>query len=345
MEKIEPISQDTGIVTEHTTEWHSINWKKAYRQVRKLRQRIFKATREGNWKKVNKLQRLMLRSYSNVQISVKTATQQNKGKRTAGVDQEKCLNPQERGQMVDRLINLKSWAAKPTKRIYIPKANGKQRPLGIPSITDRCLQAIVKNTLEPAWEAQFEGTSYGFRPGRSAHDARQRIFSNIKGEKNRKWWIVEADIKGCFDNIAHQPLLESIGNFPARKQIKDWLKAGYVDKNTFHPTESGTPQGGIISPLLANIALHGLETELGITYKRVKRNNRASYWENKSNRTIARFADDFVIITESKEDAVNAKEITKKWLSKRGLELSEEKNQDNSPNRRIRFPRMELQEI
>ncbi|NEQ87029.1 MAG: retron-type reverse transcriptase [Moorea sp. SIO2I5] len=167
MEKIEPTSKEVGIVTKQTTEWHSIEWKKAYRQVRKLRQRIFKATRQGNWKKVNKLQRLMLRSYSNIQVSVRKATQDNKGKRTAGIDKEKALNPQERGKMVDTLSNLKQWKPKPTKRIYIPKSNGKQRPLGIPSITDRCIQAIVKNALEPAWEAQFEATSYGFRPGRS----------------------------------------------------------------------------------------------------------------------------------------------------------------------------------
>ncbi|WP_293120858.1 reverse transcriptase N-terminal domain-containing protein [Moorena sp. SIO4G3] len=249
MEKIEPTPENVGIVTEQTTYWHSIDWKKAHRQVRKLRQRIFKATRQGDWKKVNKLQRLMLRSQSNIQVSVRKATQDNKGKRTAGVDNEKALNPQERGEMVDTLSKTKLWEPKPTRRMYIPKPNGKQRPLGIPSITDRCIQAIVKNALEPTWEAQFEATSYGFRPGRSAHDARQRIFLNINGERNKKWWIVEADIKGCFDNIAHEPLMEAIGNFPAKKLIHGWLKAGYVDKDTFHPTETGTPQGGIISPL------------------------------------------------------------------------------------------------
>ncbi|OLT62528.1 group II intron reverse transcriptase/maturase [Moorena bouillonii] len=325
MEKIEPTSKEVGIVTEHATAWHSINWKEAYRQVRKLRQRIFKATRQGNWKKVNKLQRLMLRSYSNIQVSVRKATQDNKGKRTAGVDKEKALEPQERGKMVETLSNLKKWKPKPTKRIYIPKSNGKQRPLGIPSITDRCIQAITKNALEPAWEAQFEATSYGFRPGRGTHDARQRIFLNINGERNKKWWVVEADIKGCFDNIAHQPLMETIGNFPARRLIQEWLKAGYVNKNTFHPTEMGTPQGGIISPLLANIALHGLEKELGITYRKEKTKKGEDSWRNKSNRTLVRFADDFVILTESEEDATNAKVITEKWLAKKGLNLSEQK--------------------
>ncbi|NEN99348.1 MAG: group II intron reverse transcriptase/maturase, partial [Moorea sp. SIO3I7] len=220
-----------------------------------------------------------------------------------------------------------SWKPIPTKRIYIPKSNGKQRPLGIPSITDRCLQGIVKNALEPSWEAKFEPVSYGFRPGRSTHDARQRIFLNIKGEKNKKWWVLDADISGCFDNIAHQPLIEALGNFPAVKLVKDWLKAGYIHKGVFSDTGKGTPQGGIISPLLANIALHGLEEELGIKYiwSKNKRNKNGGNWVNRTSRTYVRFADDFVILTESEEDANEAKKILEKWLSKKGLTLSEEK--------------------
>ncbi|NEO35697.1 MAG: group II intron reverse transcriptase/maturase [Moorea sp. SIOASIH] len=327
MEKIEPNPTGNGIVTKQTTDWHATNWKRAYRTVRKLRRRIFKATREGNWKKVNKLQRLMLRSYSNIQVSVRQATQVNSGKKTAGIDGETKLNPAERGKMVDSLTTYKTWKPIPTKRIYIPKSNGKKRPLGIPSITDRCLQGIVKNALEPSWEARFEPVSYGFRPGRSTHDARQRIFQNINGEKNRKWWVLDADISGCFDNIAHQPLLETIGNFPAANLIEEWLKAGYVHKGVFHNTEEGTPQGGIISPLLANIALHGLEEELGIRYKWIpdKRKKDGGWWCNTSTRTYVRFADDFVILTESEEDAAEAKKIVERWLSNKGLTLSEEK--------------------
>ncbi|NEQ84311.1 MAG: group II intron reverse transcriptase/maturase, partial [Moorea sp. SIO2I5] len=331
MEKIEPKPTGDGIVTKQTTDWHAINWKRAYRMVRKLRRRIFKATREGNWKKVNKLQRLLLRSYSNKLTSVKQATQVNSGKKTAGIDGQTKLNPKERGEMVDALTTYKTWKPIPTKRIYIPKSNGKQRPLGIPSITDRCIQSIVKNALEPVWEARFEAVSYGFRPGRSTHDARQRIFQNICGEKNRKWWVVDADISGCFDNIAHQPLLKTIGNFPAAYLIKDWLKAGYVHKDVFYNTEEGTPQGGIISPLLANIALHGLEEELGVRYKwrKSKRSKNGGEWNNVSSRTYIRFADDFVILTESEEDATNAKETAEKWLTKKGLTLSKEKTRIN----------------
>ncbi|NET67479.1 MAG: group II intron reverse transcriptase/maturase [Moorea sp. SIO1G6] len=327
MEKMESSPKRDGIVTKQTTDWHSIKWTKAYKEVRKLRRRIFRATRAGDWKKVNKLQRLMLRSYSNVLISVRQASQLNKGKNTPGVDNIAKLTPHSRGELVDTLMSDEVWKPKPTRRVYIPKSNGKRRPLGIPSMRDRCTQNIVKNALEPQWEAMFESTSYGFRPGRSTHDARQRIFDNIKGEKNRKWWVLDADISGCFDNIAHKPLMENLKQFPAKKKVEEWLKAGYIDNKTFYETESGTPQGGIISPLLANIALHGMEEELGIVYKWRKdiRKEAGGYWNNTTKRTFIRFADDFVVLTESKEDAEEAKAIIKKWLTKKGLTLSEEK--------------------
>ncbi|NEQ62492.1 MAG: group II intron reverse transcriptase/maturase [Moorea sp. SIO4A1] len=326
MEKIEP-NPKNGIVTEQTTHWHSINWKKAYREVRKLRRRIFRATREGDWKKVNKLQRLMLRSYSNILIAVRQASQINKGKNTPGIDKIAKLNPEARGELVDALKDYKAWKPIPAKRVYIPKPNGKKRPLGIPCMIDRCIQGIVKNALEPQWEATFEPSSYGFRPGRSTHDARQRIFNNIKGENNRKWWVLDADISGCFDNIAHKPLLDTLGKFPAKTLIAQWLKAGYIDNNVFFESDSGTPQGGIISPILANIALHGMEKELGIKYiwRKDTRKKSGGYWDNISKRAFIRFADDFVILTESEEDAANAKIIIQKWLIKKGLKLSDEK--------------------
>ncbi|WP_293084512.1 group II intron reverse transcriptase/maturase [Moorena sp. SIO4A1] len=229
--------------------------------------------------------------------------------------------------MVDALSRYKTWQPIPTKRVYVPKSNGKKRPLGIPCMIDRCIQGMVKNALEPQWEATFEPTSYGFRPGRSTHDARQRIFLNIKGEKNRKWWVLDADISGCFDNISHKPLMDATANFPAKKLVEQWLKAGYIDKGVFHNTETGTPQGGIISPLLANIALHGMEDALGIRYKRIinKRTSSGESWSNTSKRSLIRYADDFVVLTESKEDAMEAKAILSEWLTEKGLELSEEK--------------------
>jgi RNA-directed DNA polymerase len=186
----------------------------------------------------------------------------------------------------------------------------------VPTIRDRCLQAIVKNALEPSWEARFEGISYGFRPGRSPHDAIEKIYLTASPHRTKKW-VVDADIKGCFDNISHDQLLSTIGNFPGRRLIREWLKAGYVDKNVFHAQKAGTPQGGIISPLLANIALHGLEEHLGVKY-----NNRG---EVLGKRLLVRYADDFVIFCETKEDAEKAKRETNEWLKIRGLELSEEK--------------------
>lgn len=304
-------------VTAKDSGWHDVNWRKTHRTVRRLRQRIYRATQEGDLKKVRSLQRLMLNSYSNVLLSVRRVTQENRGKDTAGVDRVLVKTPKARMKLVkDLVINNKDWKPKSTRRVYIPKANGKQRPLGIPTIRDRCLQAIVKNALEPHWEAKFEGCSYGFRPGRSTHDAIGKIYLCARPHLTKKW-VIDADISGCFDNINHEKLIELIGNFPARKMIRLWLKAGYVDNNTFHPTEAGTPQGGIISPLLANIALHGLEKHLGVKYK--KRG------EVDSKRILVRYADDFVIFCESAEDAKEATKLTEEFLSSRGLSLSKEK--------------------
>ena len=303
-------------VTEGTNDWHDVNWHNAYHNVRNLRQRIFKATQSGNWRKVRNLQKLMLRSYSNTLLAVRKATQENKGRNTAGVDKVLVKTPLQRSKMVDELMRDQSWKPLPARRVYIPKSNGKQRPLGIPTIKDRCLQVIVKNALEPCWEAQFEGISYGFRPGRSTHDAIGKLYLVFRPH-NKKKWIVDADIKGCFDNINHQQLMSTIGNFPGRTLIKKWLKAGYVEQNVFHQQNTGTPQGGIISPLLANIALHGMEKSLGVKYN--------AKGENIGKRILVRYADDFVICCETKEDAELAKEEVKSWLTVRGLELSEEK--------------------
>jgi RNA-directed DNA polymerase len=181
---------------------------------------------------------------------------------------------------------------------------------------DRCLQAMVKNALEPSWEARFEGISYGFRPGRSCHDAIEKIYLLALPHRNKKW-VLDADIKGAFDNISHDHLQEAIGLVPGRELIHQWLKAGHVEQEMFHETEHGTPQGGVISPLLANIALHGMEDAIGVKY-----NCRG---EIIGKRAIVQYADDFVCFCETKEDAEQVQSILGEWLKQRGLTLSPEK--------------------
>lgn len=306
--------------TKRQTDWNSVHWQSAHENVRRLRQRIFRATQEGDFKRVRSLQKLMLRSYANRLVSVRRVTQENAGKDTPGVDKLLVKTPRSRGWLVDHLATLTPWKAKPARRVYIPKANGQLRPLGIPVIFDRAVQAMVKNALEPSWEARFEGTSYGFRPGRGCHDAIEKIFNLVRPQGNKKW-ILDADIKGAFDNISHAHLLQAIGPVPGRELVKQWLKAGYVERGTLHPTDAGTPQGGVISPLLANIALHGMEAALGVTRERRKDGTDRI----NSKRAVVRYADDFVVLCESREDAEEAKNLLGEWLARRGLTFSEEK--------------------
>jgi RNA-directed DNA polymerase len=250
-------------------------------------------------------------------LSVRRVTQINAGRNTAGVDALVVKTPKARSELVDRIRSYQPWKAKPARRVYIPKTDGKKlRPLGIPTVIDRVMQAIVKNALEPYWEARFEPASYGFRPGRGCHDAIAKIF-NIARPNKRKKWVLDADIEGAFDSISHEKLLESIGPFPARELIRQWLKAGYVETGTLHATETGAPQGGVISPLLMNIALHGMEEALGVRYD--------GRGQIKGSRALVRYADDWVLLCESEEDAQDARRQAQGWLLKRGLRLSKGK--------------------
>lgn len=292
-----------------TTEWNALDWRKLEKRVFKLQNRIFKASSRSDVKAVRRLQKTLLRSRSAKCLAVRRVTQDNQGKKTAGIDGVRQLTPIARIQLAE---NLKiSDDAKPTRRVWIPKPGTEEkRPLGIPTMEDRARQALVKLMLEPEWEAKFEPNSYGFRPGRSCHDAIGAIWIDLN---QRAKFVLDADISKCFDRIDHSALLAKLGTFPAcRRQIKAWLKAGFMDGGTLFPTEEGTPQGGVISPLLANIALHGLETAItGIPIKRRPK--------------VVRYADDFVVFGNSPEIIERSKKVAEEWLREVGLELKPSK--------------------
>jgi RNA-directed DNA polymerase len=218
---------------DESSDWNAIPWRHHEDNVRRLRQRIFKATRAQDYKTVRNLQRMMLRSWSNTLVSVRQVTQRNAGRYTAGIDGKVALTPHARIKLAEELHRHdQPWKPRPVKRVYIPKANGKLRGLGIPVIADRAQQARVRNALEPEWEARFEPRSYGFRPGRSCHDAIAAIFTTLRGRKARRLWILDADLAGAFDHIDHDRLLANIGLFPARDMIRRWLTAGVIEKES-----------------------------------------------------------------------------------------------------------------
>ena len=298
--------------------WEEIDWQKARAYVKKLQMRIVKAQKRGHYSKVKSLQWLLTHSFYAKALAVKRVTS-NSGKRTSGVDHELWLTPQAKFNAISKL-NRRGYRPQPLRRHYIPKKNGKMRPLSIPTMTDRAMQTLYKFSLEPIAETYADPNSYGFRIGRSTHDAIEQCFTDLNKGKSPKW-ILEGDIKGCFDHISHQWLLE---NIPMDTQILEkWLKCGYVETQKLFPTDEGTPQGGTISPTLMNMTLDGLERLLHDRLPTRKKVNGKTHF-NKMN--FVRYADDFIITGESPEFLrEKVLPIVREFLTERGLQLSEEK--------------------
>ncbi len=304
-------------------DWLSIDWQHVEGDVQRLRQRIFTASRDGDLKKVRNLQKLMLRSRANALLSVRRVTELNAGRKTAGVDGHVVVTPPGKASLAISVQRRAApWEPKPVKRVYVPKANGKRRPLGIPVLVDRVMQAQVVNALEPEWEARFEPKSYGFRPGRGCHDAISSIFHTVRGPSARRCWVLDADLAAAFDRIDHSHLLAALGRFPARGLIERWLKAGVVEKGRFAPTEEGTPQGGVVSPLLLNVALHGMEQAAGVRYHTAV--SRAGTTVSGSP-VVVRYADDLVAMCISRDQAEEVRTRLAAWLAPRGLAFNEDK--------------------
>ena len=304
-------------------DWDALYWRPVEDNVGRLRQRIFKASQEGDLKRVRNLQKLMLRSRSNTLVSVRRVTQHNAGRKTAGIDGEVVLTSRARAELaVDLHRHTTPWQAQPVKRVYIPKANGKQRPLGIPVLRDRVQQARVANALEPEWEARFEPRSYGFRPGRGCHDAIESIYWTLKGRSCKRQWILDADLSAAFDRIDHERLLNHLGTFPAREMVAGWLAAGVIEQGRFTPTGEGTPQGGVVSPMLLNIALHGMEEAAGVRYLRC---DPQGAHVAPDSAVLVRYADDFVVMCHTKDQAEQVQHRLAGWLAPRGLAFNEDK--------------------
>lgn len=317
MSAVKPAAQAVNLAvpaSSHPTDWHSINWRQIHRRVRGLQVRIAEATKHQQWRRVKQLQRLLVRSFAARALAVKRVTE-NRGKRTAGVDGEIWSTPNMKWQAIDRLTRT-GYQPKPLRRVYIPKANGKSRPLGIPTMKDRAMQALYLLALDPVAETTGDENSYGFRPHRCTADAIAQCFT-VLARQDRAQWVLEGDIKGFFDNISHDWVL---ANIPLDKQVLGkWLASGYMEQGKRFDTVAGTPQGGIISPVIANMVLDGLEGKLRTLAKNQSQ-------QRKLQINYVRYADDFIVTGKSKELLeTEVLPLLNAFMAERGVALSEEK--------------------
>ena len=302
-----------------SAEWENMDWNSIEARVNKLQSQITKAVIRGRKNLVKKLQYLLSKSYCAKLLSVRRVTTSS-GKNTAGIDGE--LWTTSKLKLLNAIqLTAKNYKSSSLRRIYIPKKNGKLRPIGIPTMYDRAMQALNALQLDPVAEVTADKTSFGFRKYRCAQDAGAYLF-NVLGRKTSAEWILEGDIKGCFDNINHEWLMNNV--MMNKRMLRKFLKSGYMDKGQLFPTETGTPQGGVISPILANITLDGISDMLKLKYSSSKTGKILRHY-NKNKVYLARYADDFIITATNKETLIEIKELLVDFLKERGLTLSEEK--------------------